>query len=290
MKKWPIVVGASTAAAAAGTLAALYELKTLKSTYYEIQSEKVKPGDELKVVLLSDLHERNYGHNNAKLIRRIIKEAPDLILTAGDMITASEHPDYEGSLALYRNLLRIAPVYAAYGNHEKRMSTGEGRQLQEFHRYERALEEAGVKWLLNDSIKANSSICLSGLDIERKYYRKIMRLYYPPSQMKQDLASVPKECFNIVLAHNPRFFRTYAEYGADLYLSGHYHGGAIRLFGGRIGVISPQFRMFPKYSRGMYDKLGSKMIVSAGCGSHKVNLRLHNKPEVVVINIHGHLI
>lgn len=290
MKKWKIIAGISSTLAAAAAVAAGYELKALKSTYYDIGSEKIKPADRLKVVLLTDLHERNYGKSNAKLIRKIAKEKPDLILTGGDMITASDRPDYESSIALYQTLLHIAPVYAAFGNHEKRMSQERGREYRAFRQYMMELKAMGVVWLLNDEVKLNSSITLSGLDIDRRYYKKIRREYYPLRQMKQDLASVPKECFNIVLAHNPRFFNTYAQFGADLYLSGHYHGGAVRLFGGRVGVISPQFRMFPKYSKGLYAQDGAHMIVSGGCGSHKVNLRLHNKPEIVVINIHGHLI
>lgn len=290
MKKWKIIVSISSVLAAAAAVAAGYELKTLKSTYYDIESEKIKPEDRLKAVLITDLHERNYGKRNMQLIRRIAKEKPDLILTGGDMITASEQPDYASSIALYRALLKIAPVYAAFGNHEKRMSQENGREYRDFRQYMMELKAMGVVWLLNDQVEINSSITLSGLDIARRYYKKIRREYYPLRQMKQDLASPPDECFNIVLAHNPRFFNTYAKFGADLYLSGHYHGGAVRLFGGRIGVISPQFRMFPKYSKGLYEQDGADMIVSGGCGSHKVNLRLNNKPEVVVINLHGHLI
>lgn len=289
MKKWPIVVGISSVVTATLAAVAGYELKTLKSTHYDILSDKVQSGDEVRAVFLTDLHERNYGDDNIKLIRRVKKASPDIILTAGDMITASEHPDYESSIALYKELLKIAPVYASYGNHEKRMSE-EKKYRKIFFAYFKKLEEIGVRWLLNDSIKINSSIILSGLDIDRKYYKKINRIFYPPSQMKHDLASITKECFNIVLAHNPRFFSTYAQSGADLFLAGHYHGGAVRIFGGKVGVVSPQFRMFPKYSRGLYEKQDTKMIVSAGCGSHKVNLRINNKPEVVVIDIHGNLV
>ena len=289
MKKWPIVVGISSVATAALAAVAGYELKTLKSTYYDIHSDKIKGGDDVKAVLLTDLHERNYGDDNVTLIRRVKKASPDIILTAGDMITASEHPDYASSIALYKELLKIAPVYASYGNHEKRMA--EDKQYRKgFFAYFKQLEKIGVRWLLNDSVKINSSVILSGLDIDRKYYKKINRIFYPPSQMKHDLASIPEECFNIVLAHNPRFFSTYAQSGADLFLAGHYHGGAVRIFGAKVGVVSPQFRMFPKYSRGLYEKTDTKMIVSAGCGSHKVNLRINNKPEVVVIKIHGNLV
>ena len=289
MKKWPVVVGISSVLTAMLAAVAGYELKTLKTTYYDIRTSKIKSGDAVRAVLLTDLNERKYGDDNIKLIRRVKKASPDIILTAGDMITASEHPDYDSSIRLFRELLKIAPVYAAYGNHEKRMA--EDVQYQEgFREYFHTLEELGVRWLLNDSVQINQSVILSGLDIDRKYYKKINRIFYPPMQMKQDLATIPEECFNIVLAHNPRFFSTYAQSGADLFLAGHYHGGAVRLFGGKVGVVSPQFRMFPKYSRGMYEKQDAKMIVSAGCGSHKVNLRINNKPEVVVIDIHGNLV
>lgn len=289
MNTWILIVIILALLVLAAILRVRYELCHLAVTRYTIASEKIREEDSLRVCFLSDLHGRQYGPENQDFYDKIKEAEPDAILIAGDMLTAKAEPAFAQSIAVYRELLKIAPVYAAFGNHEKRMSLP-GRPLYEdFCRYQETLKEAGVCWLPNAGVSLNQSISVYGLDIDFRYYRKIRRENYEIGQMKQDLASVSEECFNIILAHNPGFFPTYAAYGGDLYLAGHYHGGAVRL-AGKIGLISPQFRPFPRYSKGRYRKDGTEMIVSAGCGTHKVNLRLFNKPEIVVIDLHGHSI
>ena len=271
------------------TARVIYELHHLTIAHYQLNSEKVSPENNLRAVLLTDLHGRRYGTQNRTLLKLIEKQDPDVILTGGDMVTASERTDFEESSRLFQNMVKIAPVYAIPGNHEKRMNQPEEPTYQAFCGYKEALIENGVIYMENDRADLNSQITLSGLDIDPTYYSKIKRSFYPPEQMKKDLAEVDRTRFNIVLAHNPRFFNTYAESGADLFLAGHYHGGAVRI-GKRIGVVSPQFVPFPKYSKGIYTLGDTAMIVSAGCGTHKVNLRLFNQPEIVVIEINGTLV
>ena len=266
-----------------------YELYHLNTTYYEVASEKIRREDTLKVVMLADLHSRNYGEENSQLLERVAKEKPDMILLAGDIVTSHRVPDYTNDRKLFQNLLKIAPVYYAYGNHEKKMSLPNSPACPKWTAFHHELEEMGVVFLRNKSIDLNESIVLTGLDIDFRYYKKVKREYYKTEQMKKDLAEADRKRFNIVLAHNPRFFKTYAESGRDLFLAGHYHGGAFRI-AGKIGVISPQFRFFPRYSKGLYRREATRMIVTGGCGSHKVNLRIQNRPEVVVINIHGNIV
>lgn len=263
-----------------------YELYHLKTTYYETASEKICPENALKAVFLADLHSRTYGEDNQKLLERIAEEKPDVILLAGDIVTAHRVPDYTEDRKLFQNLIRIAPVFYAYGNHEKKMSLPASPACRKWHAFQEELQEMGIVFLQNERVELNPDIVLTGLDIDFQYYNKVNRKFYKPEQMKKDLAEADKKRFNVILAHNPRFFQTYAESGGDLFLAGHYHGGAVRI-AGKIGVISPQFRLFPRYSKGSYRKGQSRMIVTGGCGSHKVNLRIQNRPEVVVINIHG---
>lgn len=266
-----------------------YELRNLATTRYELHSDKIKPEDSVKVVFMADLHSRIYGDKNKELIERIAAENPDAILFAGDIVTSSRHPDYSENRNLFHELLKIAPIYYGKGNHEKKMSLSDSPACEKWWNFQREMEQEGIQFLDNRMVPINESITVTGLDIDFRYYNKIKREFYPPEQMKKDLAEADGKRFNIVLAHNPRFFRTYAESGRDLFLSGHYHGGAVRLFG-KIGVISPQFRLFPRYSKGCYHKGDSTMIVTGGCGSHKVNLRIHNRPEVVVITLNGNLV
>lgn len=76
----------------------------------------------------------------------------------------------------------------------------------------------------------------------------------------------------MLLAHNPMFFSVYKEWGADLTFSGHLHGGYIRI-PGIGGVISPQFQLFPKYDRGIFEEEGHTLCVSAGLGDHTISPR-----------------
>jgi predicted MPP superfamily phosphohydrolase len=94
----------------------------------------------------------------------------------------------------------------------------------------------------------------------------------------------PNKNFAILIAHNPVYFTEYTRWGADLTLSGHLHGGLVRLpFIG--GVASPQIRLFPKYSAGNYTENGQQMIVSRGLGSHSLMPRIWNAPEIVSITL-----
>lgn len=90
--------------------------------------------------------------------------------------------------------------------------------------------------------------------------------------------------YGVLLAHNPLCFDSYAKWGADLTLCGHVHGGMIRLpFAG--GLLSPEREFFPKYSAGIYEHSGKKMIVSRGLGSGTFGIRILNRPEIVVITL-----
>ncbi|SHH94836.1 metallophosphoesterase [Clostridium grantii] len=89
---------------------------------------------------------------------------------------------------------------------------------------------------------------------------------------------------NILLVHNPKYFEKYSNWGADLIFSGHVHGGIIRLpYLG--GLLSPDRRFFPKYDNGVYENNGNKMIVSRGLGNSHLNLRINNKPELIVVTL-----
>lgn len=262
-----------------------YELGHLAKTFYDIQSEKLADGKSLKAVLLADLHGRTYGDDNCGLIRMIKEEEPDIIFLAGDMITYSMDPDIPALAKILKELREIAPVYYSPGNHEKKLK----RNTNAFDELYPLFEETGVRYMENTRADLEDNISVAGLDIGGRFYKKLKGEKYTAEDIKKDLPIPDENRYNIVLAHSPKFFDTYAEYGADLFLAGHYHGGAIRI-GRNTGVISPQFVPFPGYSKGIFTKGRTQMIVTAGCGSHKVNLRIGNKPEVVIINIHGNLI
>ena len=87
---------------------------------------------------------------------------------------------------------------------------------------------------------------------------------------------------NLVLAHRPERFPLYAGTGADVVLSGHAHGGQIRLF--RRGLYAPQQGVFPKYTEGVYNSGDSILYVSRGLGNTIVTPRVFNTPELNVLD------
>ena len=105
-----------------------------------------------------------------------------------------------------------------------------------------------------------------------------------PEHVEECLGKPEKEAFQILIAHNPVHFQAYRRWGADLVLSGHLHGGLVRI-PGIGGVISPQFRIFPKYCGELTREKDSWIAVSKGLGSHTINIRLFNPAEVVVLHL-----
>lgn len=267
-------------------LRAVYEVHRLQVTEYNLESEKICKNSGFKFALISDLHLRKYGEGNAELIEILKETEPDYILLAGDMTTASpgksDHELYE----FLRIISRFAPVFYAPGNHEKHLAVDEEKFGDRYETLKAVCADCGIKYLENESVEIGKNVTVYGLDIDFDRYKKLKREHLSCEDIKEKLNSLDETRYNIILAHNPRFFESYVEFGPDLVLSGHIHGGVIRLANGR-GFISPQFRMFEKFSWGIFEKAKTKMIVSSGAGSHKVNIRLFNKPEVVVVNING---
>lgn len=260
---------------------------------FKVTRYRVRTGTETRsleqpfsAVLLSDLHNVSYGENNSALLQEIRNENPELILVAGDMLTAGSEPQTEAAASLMDELTKRYQVYYANGNHEHRLKENTEKYGDRYERYSNRIKSLGVHLLENGSERVEVNrfpFRIWGLELDRTYFRRGRSTALSPSHIKELLGVPDEACFNILLAHHPAYFDAYASWGADLTLSGHLHGGMIRLpFLG--GVVSPQVRLFPKYDRGMYAQGGKKMIVSAGLGDHTVSLRINNPPELVVID------
>ena len=131
-------------------------------------------------------------------------------------------------------------------------------------------------------------IRLIGLDLPPIYYRKKKITGLDALAVEGMVGAADRERFNVLLAHSPQYFEAYSEWGADLTLSGHFHGGIIRLplLG---GVISPYLRLFPKYDKGIYrsGRGEGRMVLAAGLGTHTFP-RINNPAELVLLTFkHG---
>ena len=293
MRWWIVIVAIVLILAVILTIRAFYEYASLVRTDYEIETEKFPGGKRLRLLVLSDLHDRVYGPENEKLLDLMKSCEPDAILLTGDILTASRKKDPNQVFAFLTKSSKIAPVYYAPGNHERKIKEKKETFGILYDVFRRNLKQNQICYLENEKTDLDENVCLYGLDLDLKYFPKLpyknKKPIYTAEEMEEDLGKMDPSRYNIILAHSPRYFNAYAASGADLVLSGHYHGGAVRIpkLG---GVISPQFVFFPEYDKGVYKKENTEMIVSSGCGSHKVHLRLFNKPEVMVVDIHGHLI
>lgn len=272
------------------TVEIIRELKTFKVTHYQIRSAKLKKSvEEKKIVFLSDLHNCVYGKENQKLLRAIAAEKPDLILAAGDMLVGKKGCSTEIAAQFMKRAAKIAPVYYGNGNHEQRMKEDEEYYESAYQNYKKELSEAGIVFLENNSLSLqwnDNRITLSGLEIPLKYYEKFVRHKLSRENMEECIGRPAEDAYRILIAHNPVHAEAYAQWGADLILSGHLHGGIVRIPFSR-GVITPQAMLFPKYSGGHYRVGNADLVVSKGLGTHTINIRLFNEAEVVVLHMSG---
>lgn len=250
---------------------------------YTFSSDKVKK--EITFAFLSDLHDKKYGKNNSKLLDAIDKVKPDALLVGGDMIVASPEETNTNAKELMNTLAQKYTVYHGMGNHEYRSDLYREKYGEMYDEYSKPLMERGVIFLRNKAaLLAEHNIEIRGVEIDRKYYKRFTVRHMDDSYMEEILGKNEGTHYEIFLAHNPDYFNQYKDYGADLTLSGHVHGGLVRMpfFG---GIASPAVRFFPKYDGGLFTKEKSNMVVSRGLGTHTLPVRIFNPAELVVIHL-----
>lgn len=257
----------------------------LVTTEYTLCLEKLpRKFSGKKILQLSDLHKKNFGDNYDILINSCEATRPDYIFFTGDLYSRAEF-DLDKKVVLMKRLKEIAPAYYIFGNHETE-TPNKAKTLA------KKLKEIGIITLLNQSEKIyvdDAFVNVYGLNIPVPYFKNADGRYkHLPMLTEKDVVQMVgkpnKNEFNILLAHSPFPFEEYAKWGADLTFSGHCHGGIVRLplLG---GILSPERKFFPKYTKGIYScnkyNKDSKMIVSAGLGKFRVG----NPAEIVVINL-----
>lgn len=250
---------------------------------YEIESDKVtKP---CKLVLLSDLHNKSYGKDHEKLVDRIDDISPDAVLVAGDMLTASKGQPVGVSLSLMRQLAARYKIYYGMGNHEQRMEQYPEIYGTVYDDYVAELRKMGIEPLINESTylpEYNVSVC--GSMIDKCFYKKLRKYPMDEHYLTKLLGEPRENACRILIAHTPQYFEEYAAWGADVVVSGHVHGGIMRLpvLG---GVLSPNMTLFPKYDGGKFERGKTTMILSRGLGSHTIPVRVFNPGELVLIRL-----
>ena len=264
------------------------ESSGFKVTTYEVKVNKKLP-DKLNVVMLSDLHDTDLGDDNEALISKIDELSPDFVLLAGDMITSYMQPDYN-SKATYSFLSKLAlkhNVLYGLGNHEQRYLSEPEKFEGKFEELKNFVDGIGIRMLQDEYAELDEYNCrVYGLNIPIEYYRRVVTKKLPDDYCNMVLGNIDNNRLNILMAHNPDQFDIYANWGPDIVVSGHVHGGIVGVpkLG---GLISPQLKLFPKYDAGLFTKGNTTMVLGRGIGWHTIPIRIWNKAEVVQIIISG---
>lgn len=232
--------------------------------------------EEIRILHLSDLHGAWFGREQSRIVRAADRFAPDVIVITGDMI--DRWHDSNAAFSLIEQMAEIATVYCVMGNHEYlERSSGSGKYEELLAVIERT-ENAYL--LRGDTVTLAEGVTLTGAD-DVAFTGSLSRY----SEYISKISVIKGEKFSILLAHRPEMHEYYAAAGFDLILSGHAHGGQIRLpFIG--GLFAPGQGVLPEYDGGLYDIGGSaRMYVSRGLGNSRFPFRIFNQPELVMIVI-----
>jgi predicted MPP superfamily phosphohydrolase len=242
---------------------------------------------EARLVLLSDLHNMEYGVGNRDLLAAIREAEPDFIVVAGDMLTATRGHSFEPAIELLTALAKEYPVYYGNGNHELRIGLYPEQYDGMAAAYEAALSQIPLKRLLNEQVYLPElNVAIYGLDLARPYYRRVGINVLPEDYLTKALGQPDPDRVNLLIAHNPEYFDDYGRWGADMVVAGHVHGGIMRL-PGLGGVISPRLKLFPQYDGGVFNEGRSTMYLSRGLGTHTLPVRIFNPGELIVIELHS---
>jgi hypothetical protein len=247
---------------------------------YIINSNKIDADKSVRIVLITDLHSHIYGKNQTKIVSLIKKQNPDIIALAGDI--ADDEMPIEGAKLFLAGIQGVAPVYYVSGNHE--FWSNDIKNIKD------TIRKYDVTILKNsyEQIKVNNSyIIIGGIDdpevvkFEQTDFDWQEEMHNAFSELKDNPG------FKILLAHRPELIEIYKENSFDLVLSGHAHGGQVRIPFILNGLYAPNQGWFPKYAGGAYKYDFLTHIVSRGVSYNSRLPRIFNPPEVVVIDIKG---
>ena len=228
--------------------------------------------DGFRITQVSDLHEKQFGPQNRRLLAAVEKTDPDIIVITGDLI--DRNGTIEDILPAVKGLAAIAPTYYVTGNHE--WSAGFVPELMEL------LPKLGITCLANDYLllqRGEDAIALAGVHDPNGFADQ-----KTPAELADELHAALGDPFWILLAHRNSRYQEYGSLGADLILTGHSHGGLIRLpFIG--GLVSPRHTLFPDWTAGFYEDFETPMFVSRGLGNTKPSFRIFNRAHLPVITL-----
>lgn len=248
---------------------------SISITEHTISNAKIPAAfSNVRIVQVSDVHNDSFGMEQRILLERLEECKPDLIVITGDLIDSSRtHVD--PAMDFIEGAIKMAPVYYVPGNHEARVP-------EDYHELKTRMESVGVQVLENRSIaikRGEEFIYLMGV---------MDPLFTEGVNMEGNLRAIDTDGsrFRVLLSHRPEYFSLYVEANQDLVLTGHAHGGQIRVpFLG--GLLAPGQGLLPTYTEGLYTEGETTMGVSRGIGNSLFPLRVNNRPELVVYTLNA---
>lgn len=263
-------------------------MRKFTTTYYKLSSNgKFPVGNGFRLAFISDLHNMEFGPDNTVLKAVIDEAAPDLVIIGGDQIVAKPGENLDPGLSFAERLAEEYQVIYGCGNHEYRLKLYPEQYGDLYKKLRERLKKAGICYLENETADLTISGCsvrIYGYAMDRTYYNRFYRGPLPVSELTDHLGKPDPARYSILLAHHPAYRSSYASYGADLTLSGHYHGGVVGL-GAHRGLVTPDFRLFSKNCRGLFLTGVTCQIISAGTGEHTIPVRIWNRRELIITDI-----
>ncbi|MGH1283713.1 metallophosphoesterase [Bacillus toyonensis] len=248
-------------------------------TEVKITSSKIPSSFKgYKILQISDLHNKQFGDNQDVLIQKIKSLDPNIITITGDLIDSKSY-DAEVSMQLIREIVKKYPVYFVTGNHEQWSG--------KYNSLEKELKKYDVNVLRNEHVgirKGKQEINLLGIDDPECVTGNRDEGNIIIDEIKKAKIEMQPDRYNVLLSHRPEFIKEYTNERLDLVLSGHAHGGQVRLpFIG--GLVAPNQGVLPKYTAGLYVEQNTAMVVSRGLGNSIIPQRIFNRPEIVVVQL-----
>ena len=249
----------------------------IRATHFDPVFTDLPAGfDGCRILVLGDLHGTDFGEGTEKLLAVAEKADPDYIFLVGDLLDSfrDNPPDYAARTAAA--LSAIAPTCYVTGNHE--WAAGNVPELKE------TLEANGITVLTNRYVllqRNGDTAVLAGIDDPNGYADQ-----KTPEEVAAEVYAQQGDAFWMLLAHRNNLFESrYSLLGADLVISGHGHGGLVRLpF--TDGLVSTEHTFFPSYTAGLYEANGSALFVTRGLGNSGPTFRLFNRPEAAILTLH----
>lgn len=258
----------------------VWQNNAIQVTHYDFRHADIPEAfDGYTIVQVSDLHNKDFGN---QLTDKVREQNPDMIAVTGDVID-SNRTDIPVAIEALTELVEMAPVYFVSGNHEV--------ASEQYPELKAEMEAIGVMNIDDSALlleREDAEIGLIGL--EDPLLATLDEIEAAGSQdqfLQNSLIGLTDEIdseFNLLLSHRAEVMELYAQTDVDLALTGHAHGGQIRVPGVN-GIYAPTQGFFPEYTSGLYEEGDTQMIVSRGLGNSLFPFRVNNRPELIVVTL-----